>query len=109
VLLQPGSELADRGRLARPVDADHEYDARPRLKLELAGVAEHPRDFLLQRRAQICRIAARLQPLHQLGSRRHADVGGDQRLFETLPGRLLGRVEARERELLGQRSPALAE
>ena len=53
--------------------------------------------------------AARLEPLHELGGGRHADVGRDQRLLQPLPGLVVGGVEGSGGELPGQRAPTLAE
>src|SRR5205085_11013156 len=43
MLAQPRCELADRGRLSRPIDADDEDDARAAVEAELRGLAEQRR------------------------------------------------------------------
>ena len=54
-------------------------------------------------------FAACLEPLHELGCRRNADVGRDQRFLEALPCLVVGGVEGRRGELVGERAAALAE
>ena len=109
VLAELRGELADRRRLARAVDADDEDHGRRRGHVQGRGLAEHRRDLLRQRLAEVAELAARLQPLDQLGRRRDADVGGDQRLLQPLPGRVVLRVEGRDRDLLRQRPARAAE
>src|SRR5919197_2819821 len=101
-------QLPDRRRLARAVDAHDENHARVSSQRELPRLAEHPRDLFLQPGAEIA-VSPGLQRLYKLRGGRDADVRGDQRLLEPLPGRLLGRVEAPQRELLGQGTAALPE
>ncbi len=72
-------------------------------------LAEHHGDLLDERLGQVAGDPARLQPLDELCRRRHADVGGDQRLFEPLPRPVVGGVERRDGELVGERAPALPE
>ena len=77
--------------------------------VEPARLAEHRGGFLDERLGQVSDLASSLEPPDELGRRRHADVGRDQRLLEALPGLVVGRVERGGGELVGQRAPALAE
>ena len=79
------------------------------VELERAWLAEHRRDLLLERLAEIGQIAARLEPADELGGGAHADVAVDQRLFEPLPVLLVAGIEGRRRQLARERAPALAE
>ena len=72
-------------------------------------LAEQARDLLLQRRAEIGRVAPCLETPDELGRRRHAHVGCDQRLLEPLPRSRVTRIEGRHGDLLRERTPALAE
>jgi hypothetical protein len=67
-----------------------------------------PLDRLLERSGQVACVPARLEPLDELCRRGHAHVRSDQRFLEALPRGVVGRVERRHRNLLGQRAPALA-
>ncbi len=77
--------------------------------VECSRLAEHRRRLLDERLGQVSDLAARLEPPDELGRGRHADVGRDQRLLEALPGLVVGRVEGRGRELVGERTAALAQ
>ena len=70
---------------------------------------EELRGLLDERLAEVAEPIAGFQPLHELGCRGDADVGGDQRFLETFPRLVVGGVERLERQLLGQRAAALAE
>src|SRR5215212_1372312 len=109
VVAQAVGELADRRRLTRAVDADHQDNARLPVQLKPRRLAEKDRRLLGQRLAEIADLAARLEPLHELGRRRHADVGRDQGLLETLPGCVVSRIEGSGRDLISQRPAAFAE
>ena len=109
VLAQAARELADRRRLARAVDANDQDHARLPAEAEPAGLAEEARGLLNEGFAEIAELAARLEASDELRSRRHADVSGKQRLLQPLPGRVVGWVEGSGRDLLGQRSAALAQ
>jgi hypothetical protein len=109
VLSQAVGELADRGRLARAVDADDEDDARPTVHAEPARLAEERGDLFDERFVEIADLAPCLEPADELGGRGDADIGRDQRFFEPLPGRLVGRIERGRGDLFRERSPALAE
>ena len=102
-------ELADRRRLAGAVDADDEDDGGRVRDVERRRLAEQRRDLLGERLAELGQLLPRLEPPDQLGRRAHADVGVDQRLLEPLPRGVVGRVERRDLDLLGQRAPRLAE
>ena len=58
---------------------------------------------------ELAEVGACLEPPHELGGRRHADVGGDQRLLEPLPRLVVAGVERRRGELLGERAARLPE
>ena len=72
-------------------------------------LAEHRRDLLLERLAEVGQVAAGLEPAHELGGGAHTDVAVDQRLFEPLPVLRIARIEGRRRQLARQRAPALAQ
>ena len=108
VLVQVVRELPDRRRLARAVDADDEEHARLLTNGERARLAEHGRSLLDECLGQISDLAAGLEPRDELGGGRHADVGGDQRLLEPLPGLVVGGIEGGGGELVGERAAALA-
>ena len=109
VLAQLLRELADRRRLARAVDADDEDHGRPRAERRASrGCAEQRLDLLGERLTEVGQLTARLEPPHDLGRRRHADISVDQRLLEPLP-RLLVAGSKPRRELGRQRPPALRE
>ena len=61
----------------------------------VGGSPKQRRDLLRERLVQVAELAARLEPPDELGRRAHADVAGDQRLLEPLPGR--GRRPGRTR------------
>src|SRR6185436_12774326 len=109
VLRQLASELSDRRRLPRAVDADDEDDGRA-----LGGVPEYRRvaeerlDLLGERLTEITQLAAGLEAPHELPRRGNSDVGADQRHLEPLPGVLLCGVE-RGSELRDECPPALAQ
>ena len=109
MLSEAVGELADRRRFARAVDADDKNHARLSVEGEGARLTEQRSGLLDQRFAEIAELAPRLEAPHELGSRRNADVGGDQRLLQPLPSGVVGRVERSRRDLLGQRPAALAE
>src|SRR5581483_53427 len=106
VLAQLLRELPDRRRLAGAVDADDEDDGGTRGERERRRSAEQARELLRQRLRQVARAGARLEPADELRRRPHAHVRGDQRLLESLPGRLVGGVERGQRELARERAPA---
>jgi hypothetical protein len=85
VLAEAVGELADRGRLAGAVDADHEDHRRLAGQVDARRVTEERRHLLGERLVQVADVTARLQALDELGRRRHADVAGDQRFLEPLP------------------------
>ena len=100
-------ELADRGRLARPVDADDEHDGRLPVEGEalLAVHGDHLGDHLLEPFEQVCltgRVPS-LELLDDLDGRRNAAVGRDEGLLDPLPRLLVARVKD---ELAGQRLTA---
>jgi hypothetical protein len=105
VLAQPHRELPDRRRLARPVDADDEDHGGPFVDIEGPGFAEQLRQLVDQRSREVGDVAALFEPPNHLRRRGNADVGGDERLLEPLPRRLVGRVEDGGLELLRQRAP----
>ncbi len=104
MLGEPRRELADRRRLAGAVHADDEDHARPCLHVQRARVAEQLCHLVDERRAEIADLTARLEPAHELGGRRHADVCLDQRLLEPLPREVVRRIERRGSDLLGERA-----
>ena len=77
--------------------------------VERRRLAEKRRDLVRERFAEIAELAARLEPLHELRRRRHADVGLDQRLLEPLPREVVAGIERRDRDLLRERAPRLRE
>ena len=95
VLVKLAGELADRRRLPRAVDADDEDHARLGLERERRRLAEERLDLLDEGVLEIAGDPARLEPPHELGRRRDADVASDQRLLEPLPRLVVGRVERR--------------
>ena len=107
VLCELRGELADRRRLAGPVDADDEDHGGPVLQVERRRLAEERRDLVRERIAELAELAARLQPLHELRRRRNPDVGLDQRLLEPLPREVVSRLECGDRDLLGERAARL--
>ena len=110
VLGEPRRELADRRRLARPVDADHEDHGRLVGHVENRRLAEELGHLLGERRVQIRELAARLEAPHELGSGADADVAGDERLLEPLPVRVVAGIErGRRHELAGERAARLRE
>src|ERR687887_1909402 len=109
VLGQAEGELPDRRRLAGAVDADDEEDGGVRGDVEAARLAEEAGDLVREGRTQILDVAAGFEPLDELRGGANPDVGGDERLLEPLPGRLVAGVEGGRRELFGERAAALAE
>ena len=115
VLEVPG-ELADRRRLAGAVDADDEDHRRvgPQVDLVVAGageLGEQLREAVGQRLAadQVALLGLAFELLDDLGGRRGADVGVDQRLLEALPGVLVEvALEERGLDLGGERLARLA-
>ena len=113
-LAQVPGDLADRGRLAGAVHPAHEQHRGMRRDVDagVGGRRHQLGDDLLQPRAQLvggrepARVGVGLEPLDHGHRRRHAAVGQEQRLFEPLPNRLVGRVEHDARELLGHRPAA---
>src|SRR5919201_4140941 len=104
------SQLSDRCRLAGAVDADDENDAgAAAVEAEPPRFTEHRRDLVDERLAQIADFSPGLEPPNELGRRRDADVGRDQRLLEAFPGRVVGRIERGGRKLFRERPAALAE
>ena len=79
------------------------------LDMEDPRLAEQRLDLLGERGAELAEVGPRLEPPDELGGRRHADVGGDQRLLEPLPRLLVARVERGRGELLGERAARLPE
>ena len=109
VLGQLASELSDRRRLARAVDADDEDDGRAFDSVpEHRRVAEERLDLLGERLTEIAQLAAGLEAPHELRRRGNADVGADQRHLEPLPRVLLCGVE-RGSELRDECPSALAQ
>src|SRR2546430_2632512 len=106
MLPEPLGQLADRRRLARAVDADHEQDARTTAAVESRRVAEEARDPLCQRGVEIDGVGTSLEPSHELGRRGDADVRTDQRFLEPLPRVGVAWIERRRRELGGESPPA---
>src|SRR5204862_3731586 len=94
VLRQRCRELADRRRLAGAVDADDENHARRTADVQRSGVSEKRSNLVGKGLSEIAELSARLEPLHELCGRAHADVGLDQRLLEPLPGEVVARVES---------------
>ena len=109
VLAQAVGELADRRRLTRAVDTDDEDHARLSRKPDPRRFAEQLRDLLRKRVVQLAEVGPTLEPPYELRRRRHADVAGDQRLFEPLPGRRVAGVEGRRGKLLREGAPAAPE
>jgi hypothetical protein len=97
-------ELADRRRLAGAVDADDEDHRRAVVHVERRRVAEHPRDLVRQRLAEVADLLPRLEAPDELRRRGHADVGGEERLLEPLPRALVRGIERRNGDLLGERA-----
>ena len=97
----PG-ELPDRRRLSGSVHAHDENDARVAAEGECGWLAEERFDLLDERLLEVSGDAARLQPAHELRSRRNTDVAADERLLEPLPGLVVRGVERRRRELGSQ-------
>ena len=109
VLAELLRQLADRGRLPGPVDADDEDHGRLGAQVEARRAAQELGGLVAERGAQLAGDLARLEPLDELGRRRDPDVGGDQRLLEPLPRLVVARIERGRRDLLGQRPAALAQ
>jgi len=100
--LEQMSQLADRGGLARSVDADHEDDRRRAEEVEVAETLAHLRgENLLQvaervgRRAKVRLGGLATELLDDPLRGRHAGVGRDQRRLEIVPE---GFVEGRSSE-----------
>ena len=74
----------------------------------VGALAEERLHLVGERVREVGDLAARLEPPDELGRRRHADVGPDERHLELLPRVLLGGVEGGA-ELGHERSSALAE
>src|SRR5581483_3030406 len=104
VLAELLRELADRGRLPGAVDADDEDHGGAVVDVERRRRAEDRRDLLGEGGVQVAELLPGLEAPHELGGRRHADVRGEERLLEPLPGGRVARVERRDRELLGERA-----
>ena len=102
-------QLSDRGRLAGAVDADDEDHARRRGHIERSGLAEHVRDLLCERRAEIAELVPGLEAADELSGRADAHVALDQRLLEPLPVLVVAGIEGRGGELAREGAPALAE
>ncbi len=88
----PGRDLADRGGLAGPVHAHHQDDRRPTRGRRLEGPAtrarrQQPGELVAHRGLRAVRVAPRPGPLDDLDRERRADVAGDERLLDLLPGR----------------------
>ncbi len=109
VLVQLARELADRRRLPRAVDADDEDHAGLGGQLERRRLAEERLDLADERVFEVPGDSARFEPPHELGCRGDADVAPDERLLESLPRLVVGRVERGRRELGGQCLAALRE
>ena len=109
MLAQPVGELADRRRLAGAVDPDDEHDRRVAGQLDARRLSEELGHLLRKRLVQIDEPAAQLEPPHQLGGGRDADVPRDQRLFEPLPRGGVAGIERRGGELLRERAAAAPE
>ena len=75
----------------------------------VARLAEERGDLLGERARELGQVLPRLEAPDQLGGRAHADVGVDQRLLEPLPRRVVLGIEGRDDDLLGERTPRLAE
>ena len=75
----------------------------------VGGSPNRSRDLLGECFAELRHVTARLEPSDQLGRRTDADVGVDERLLEPLPRRVVGRIERRDLDLLGERAPRLRE
>ena len=110
LLLEVPGELADRRRLAGPVDP-HGHDHR-RLVTDVDPVVAGPGDPGQQLDEPVLQRLAAFQPAggrlllelhHHLGGRGRADVGHDQRLLQALPRLVVQRVEQRRLDLAGQR------
>src|SRR5690242_13670977 len=95
MLPEPLGQLADRRRLARAVDTDHEQDARTSADVQSRRVAEEARDLLCQRCVEIDEVRTSLEPSHELGRRGNADVRTDQRLLEPFPRGVVTWIERR--------------
>ncbi len=64
---------------------------------------------VFQCRRQVAGHPALLEPADELGGRRDADVRGDQRFLEPLPGLVVGGIEGGRRQLRCQRAAAFPE
>ena len=114
--LQVPGELADRGRLARAVDADGHDHRRlvAQVDVVVAGAGDAGQQLdeaLLQRGAALDLARGRLllELADDARGRPRADVGHDQRLLEALPRLLVERVEQRGLDLGGQRLARLGQ
>ena len=91
-LVQARCELTDRRRLAAAVDADDQHHGRHRLQIQLrTGQREKPLDIFAEARDDlIARLPIflfcdGLQSGDDLRSRRHAEIGDDEHIFEFVP------------------------
>ena len=109
VLPQPLSQLADRRRLAGAVDTDDEQNARVGAHVESRRVTQECRDLFRQCGVEIDQIRTSFEPPDELGRRRHADIGSDQRFLEPLPRSGVTWIERRRRELCSEGRAALRE
>ncbi len=100
----PG-DLADRGRLAGAVDADHQDDAglpvgTADLEAPVHGRVDQGDELLAQHGPGVGRRALHpqpgAQPLDQLLGRHDTDVGGQQGVLDGLPGVLVEAVAAQQ-------------
>lgn len=98
LLLELGSELADRRRLADAVDADDEHDRRLRreqehgvLHLEDAREDLHELLFHLRAGGQLFELDGLAQLGDGLGRRLNTGVGKDERLLKVLKKLLIAR------------------
>ena len=116
LLPQVPGELADRRGLAGPIDAsDHDHRRRGE-QLDRSfgrpGDVGHQLDEAAREGLAALELAALrllLELLDDLGRRRGADVGHDQRLLQALPRLFVERLEQRRLDLGGERLAGLRE
>ena len=88
----PAGELADRGRLARPIHSDDQDDrgqSRPgRLGSPPAGFARYEQGGELRTHGRLrCRgVVPATRPLDDIHGQAGPDVAGDERLLDVVPG-----------------------
>ena len=117
LLLQPVAELADRGRLARAVDADHEDDVRAGKARDFQRLGDRGEDLFdlfgedgaeapLVEPLELLRRDRLANPVRRLGP----EVGSDQRFLDVVERRGVKRGAAgQSREIVGDALGSLLE